>query len=218
MAPSELTHALATVDERLRTAHTVAVSLISYACVALAAMLVVGELTPLAGMSSVLAAIGGLGAMAASRMLQWKRTDIHDEIVLSGFRHVGGAAVTRHSADLISPERRQMFAGTLERLLEFAVRGQVAAVPLNRSAMRELEPHLREMCARLRALDIAVEPAGMVLLRRLLTDGATSPLFKAHDPVRELDRAIERIHRLLGPMPVIQLRPAVAAEPLRLAA
>lgn len=218
MAPSEFTHALATVDERLRTAHTVAASLFSYACVALAAMLVVGGLTPLAGMSSVLAAIGALGAMAASRMLQWKRTEIHDEIVLSGFRHVGGAAVARHSADLISPERRQMFAGTLERLLEFAVRGQVAAVPLNRSAMRELEPEMRGLCTRLRALDIAVEPAGMVLLRRLLTDGATSPLFKAHDPIRELERAIERIHCLLGPMSVIQLRPAVAAEPLRLAA
>jgi len=218
MAPSEFHNALSIVDERLRTAYTVAASLMSYACVALVAVFVVHGITPLIGTSSVLAVLGGLGAVAAARMLHWKRTEIYDEIVLSGYRHVGGSAIARHSADLVSPARRRMLAETMERLLEFAVRRQVAAVPLNRSAMRELEPNIRGLCTRLRAVDIAVDPAGMVLLRRLLTDGATSPLFKAHGPLRELDRAIERIHALLGPMPVTQLRTAAATEPLRLAA
>jgi hypothetical protein len=217
MAPSEFTHALAIVDDRLRTAYTVAASLISYACAALAGVFVVDGITPLVGMSSALAVLGGLGAVAAARVLQWKRTEIHDEIVLSGYRHVGGAEVARHTADLISPGRRRMLADTLERLLEVAVRRQVAAVPLNRKALRELEPNIRGLCSRLRAVDVAVDPAGMVLLRRLLTDGATSPIFRAHGPLRELERALERIHNLLGPMPVIQLRPA-ATEPLRLAA
>ena len=218
MAPSEFQHALSVVEERLRTAYTVAASLIGYACAALVAVFAVHRITPLVGTSAALAALGGLGAVAATRVLLWKRTEIYDEIVLSGYRHVGGAEIARHTADLTSPGRRRMLADTLERLLELAVHRQVAAVPLNRTALRELEPNIRGLCIRLRAVDFAVEPAGMVLLRRLLTDGATSPLFKAHGPLREMERAIERIHNLLGPMPVIQLRPAAATEPLRLAA
>ena len=218
MAPSELTHTLTVTNERLKTASTVAVSLMTFAGLALAAVVAVRGVPPIAGASAVLAVLGGLGAVAASRVIQWKRTEIYDEIVLSGFRHVGGPGAARHAADLVSPRRRQMLATTLERLLEFAVRRQVATVPLNRAALHELEPHIRGLCARLRAIDIAVEPAGMVLLRRLLTDGATSPLYRVHGPVRELERAIECIHNQLGPMPVIQLRPAAATEPLRLAA
>jgi hypothetical protein len=61
-----------------------------------------------------------------------------------------------------------------------------------------------------------------VLLRRLITDGATSPLFRASSDldahVPELERAIENIHAHLGPAPVIQLFPAQTTEPLRLAA
>jgi hypothetical protein len=218
MAPSEFTHALSIVDERLRTAYTVAASLISYACAALAAVFVVHGITPLVRTSSALAVLGGLGAVAAARVLQWQRTEIHDEIVLSGYRHVGGAEIARHTADLISPKRRRMLAATLERFLDAAVRGQGAAVPLNRKALCELEPNIRGLCSRLRTVDVAVDPAGMVLLRRLLTDGATSPIFRAHGPLHELERALERIHNLLGPMPVVQLRPAAATEPVRLAA
>jgi hypothetical protein len=218
MAPSELTHALTVASERLKTTYTVAASLIAYACVAFVAVFAVHRITPLAGASCVLAALGGLGAVAASRILIWKRTEIYDEIVLSGFRHVGGAGAVRHAADLTSPGRRRMLANTLERLLEFAVRKQVAAVPLNRKAMRELEPHIRGLCTRLRAVDIAVDPAGMVLLRRLLTDGATSPVFMVSGHMRDLERAIERIHNMLGPMPVVQRRTAATTEPLRIAA
>jgi hypothetical protein len=218
MAPSEFTNALTIVDERLRTTYTMAASLLSYAVLALAAAVAVHGVPPLVGTSSVLAVLGGLVAVAAARLQLWKRSEIYDEIVLSGYRHVGGTAIARHTTDLVSPGRRRMLADTLERLLEFTVRRQVAAVPLNRTAMRELEPHIRGLCTRLRAVDIAVEPAGMVVLGRLLTDGASSPLFKAHGALQELERALERIHNLLGPMPVIRLHPAVATEPLRLAA
>jgi hypothetical protein len=218
MAPSELNHALAVANERLKTASTVAASLITYAVLALLAVVAVRGITPLAGTSSVLALLGGLGALAAVHVLRWKRSDVYDEIVLSGFRHVGGPAVARHIADLVSSRRRRMLAKTLERLLEFAVSRQVAAVPLNRSALRELEPHIRGLCVRLRAVDIAVDPAGMVLLRRLLTDGATSPLYRVQGPIRDLERAIERIHTQLGPMPALQLRQAVKTGPLRVAA
>ncbi|HEY3765756.1 MAG TPA: hypothetical protein VGL44_11420 [Gaiellales bacterium] len=218
MAPSEITHALHVVDERLQAAYTVAASLLIFAVASVVGAFALHGLTGLAAASAVLAAVGALGAMVASRMLEWKRCDLYDEIVLSGFRHVGGPAVARHAADLVSAARRQMFAATLERFLEIAMQNQIGSVPLDRKALRELEPHIRGLCSRVRALDAQVDAAGMVLLRRLLTDGATSPLFRLGGPKPELERALERIHAQLGPMPVIQLFPATSTEPLRIAA
>jgi hypothetical protein len=218
MAPSDLTHALTAVDERLKTAYTVAISLVTFALASLVAVFAVRGVAGLAGASAVLAGIGAGGAIVATRVILWQRCELYDEIVLSGFRHVGGDAVARHAADLVSAARRQMFAGTLERFVEIAVCNQLAAVPLDRRAVRAFEPHLRGLCARLRSLENPVDPAGMVLLRRLITDGATSPLFHLGESKPELERALERIHAQLGPMPVIQLFPAASTEPLRLAA
>jgi hypothetical protein len=218
MAPSELTHALTVVDERLKTAHTVALSLLTFAAASLVAVFAVHGIASLARTSAALAVIGALGAIVASRMIVSQRSELYDQIVLGGFRHVGGPGVALHTADLVSPARRQMFANTLERFIDVAVENTRAAVPLDRRTLRELEPHLRGLCARVRALDVAVEPAGMVLLRRLLTDGATSPLFRLGGPKPELERAIEHIHAQLGSMPVIELFPAGSTEPLRLAA
>lgn len=218
MAPSELTHALTVVDERLKTAHTVTLSLLTFAAASLVAVFAVHGIASLARTSAVLAVIGALGAIVASRMIVSQRSELYDQIVLGGFRHVGGPGVALHTADLVSPARRQMFANTLERFIDVAVENTRAAVPLDRRTLRELEPHLRGLCARVRALDVAVEPAGMVLLRRLLTDGATSPLFRLGGPKPELERAIEHIHAQLGSMPVIELFPAGSTEPLRLAA
>jgi hypothetical protein len=218
MAPSELTRALTVFDERLKTAYTVALSLATFAMAAVVAVFAMQGIAGLAGASAVLAAIGAGGAIVASRVILWQRSELLDEIVLSGYRHVGGSAIARHVADLVSPERRRMFAGTLERFIEVAVSHQLCSVPLDRRALRELEPHLRGLCARVRAIDLPVDPAGMVLLRRLITDGATSPIFHLGDSEPDLEREIERIHAQLGPMPVIQLFPAAATEPLRLAA
>jgi hypothetical protein len=218
MAPSELTRALNVVDERLKTAYTAAISLVIFAIAAVIAVFTARGMAGLAGTSSVIALLGAGGAIVASRVIVWQRSEIFDEIVLAGFRHVGGPAVARHAADLVSPARRQMFAGTLEQFVEVAVTNRLASVPVDRRTLRELEPHLRGLCARVRNLDLAVDPAGMVLLRQLITDGATSPLFRLGGPKPELERAIERIHAQLGPMPVIQLFPAAVTEPLRLAA
>ena len=63
MAPSEFSNALTIVDERLRTVYTMAASLLSYAVLALAAVFAVHGITPVVGTSSVLAVLGGLGAM-----------------------------------------------------------------------------------------------------------------------------------------------------------
>jgi|SRR5690242_2412111 hypothetical protein len=218
MAPSELTTRLDVVNERLTTAYTVAASLLAFAVASTIAAFAVGSIMGLAVSSAVIATIGAGGALAASRMIIWQRCDVYDEIVLAGYRHVGGSAVTRHAADLVSADRRQVLAATLERFLEVSLQGQLGAVPLDRHTLRDLEPNIRGLCARVRAIEVPVEAAGMVLLRRLLTDGATSPLFHMGGPKLELERTLERIHSMLGPMPVIQLFPAASTEPLRLAA
>jgi hypothetical protein len=223
MAPSELTHALSVVDERLKTAHTVAGSLLCFAAAAFVAIFAVQHITPdLAATASAISAVGAAGALAASRVCIWRREELYDEVVLSGYRHVGGDAVNRHAEALVSAGRRLMLARTLERFLEISLRNQLTAAPLDRPAVRELEPHIRGLCARLRAVDMDVHAAGMVLMRRLITDGVTSPLFRASTEVlgdsAELERAIENIHAHLGPAPVIQLFPAQTTEPLRIAA
>jgi hypothetical protein len=218
MAPSELNSLLDVVNERLTTAYTVAASLFTFAAAAAVAVFAVSSVAGLAVSSAVIAAIGGAGALAASRMLVWRRCEVYDEIVLAGFRHVGGPDVARHADDLVSPERRRMLAATLERFLEISLRNQLGSVPLDRPTLRLLEPNIRGLCARVRAVDVPVDAAGMVLLRRLITDGASSPLFHLGGPKLELERAIDRIHANLGPMPVIQLFPAASTEPLRLAA
>ena len=219
MAPSEINTALAVIDERLKTAYTVAASLLCFAAVAFVAVLAVHSITPgLAATASVISVLGAAGALIASRACVWRKEDLFDEIILAGYRHVGGDAVKRHVEALVSADRRLMLAATLERFLEISLRNQLTAVPLDRQTLRDLEPHIRGLCARVRAVDNDVHAAGMVLLRRLITDGATSPLFCANGHGAELERAIENIHAHLGPAPVIQLFPAQSTEPLRLAA
>jgi hypothetical protein len=223
MAPSELHHALSAIDERLKTAYTVAGSLLVFATAALVAVFALRDITPnLAATASAISVVGAAGALVASRACVWRREELYDEIVLSGYRHVGGTAVNRHAEVLVSADRRLVLARTLERFLEISLRNQLTAVPLDRPTVRELEPHIRGLCARVRAVDVDVHAAGMVLLRRLVTDGVTSPLFRASTDLEcnrpELERAIQSIHAHLGPAPVIQLFPAQTTEPLRLAA
>jgi hypothetical protein len=219
MAPSELTHTLRILDDRLKTAYTVAASLLLFAIAAVVAAFAVRSVSPrMAGTSAALAVIGGIGAVIATRVLVWKRTEVYDEIVLAGFRHVGGTGAARYAAEMVSPARRRMLAGTLERFLEVALGNTLASVPLDRHSLRDLEADIRGLIARVRAVDVEVEAAGMVLLHRLVTDGSTSPLFKVLGETRDLERAIDTIHAQLGPMPVIQLFPAATTEPLRLAA
>jgi hypothetical protein len=227
MAPSELNSALSVIHERLKTAYTAAASLLCFAVAALVAVFAVPAITPgFAATASVLSVIGAAAALVGSRVCVWRREELFDEIVLAGYRHVGGDAVNRYAEALVSADRRCMLAGTLERFLEIALRNQLTAVPLDRSTVRELEPHIRGLCDRVRAVDVDVHAAGMVLLRRLITDGATSPLFRASGSVSELaraqgpdlERAIANIHAHLGPAPVIELFPAQTTEPLRLAA
>jgi hypothetical protein len=78
------------------------------------------------------------------------------------------------------------------------VERQPLAVPVHRNALIELQPKVLMISTILRRDDVDLEPAGMVLLRRLVTDGTTSPLFHPAAESCELERELERIRRVLG--------------------
>lgn len=199
MSPADFIHALSIVNERLKTARTVAISLLCFAAVALAGTYGVRAIQP--GMAKTMAAIaliGGLGAIVAGRLLNLHRVEILDDILLSGFRHVGGPDVGRRAAELVHIRRRRQLADTLERFVEVAATNDPCSVPLHRPALREMAPQVRELTARLREPSTEVQASGMVLVRRLVTDGAESPIFAPVGEPRDLQRALDRIHAELG--------------------
>jgi hypothetical protein len=199
MTPAEFLHALSTVNERLKTARTVAISLLCFAAVALAGTYGIRAIQPgLAKTMAAIAVVGGLGAIVAGRILNLHRTEILDDILLSGFRHVGGPDVGRRAAELVTLRRRRQLAETLERFVEVASTNHPCSVPLHRPALREMAPKVHELTARLREPQAKVEPSGMVLVRRLVTDGSESPIFAPVGPPRDLERALDRIHAELG--------------------
>jgi hypothetical protein len=198
MNPSDMTAMLARLNERSRSAVTGASSLLLLALVTVIGGYVLHRLpSGLAKTILVLAAAGILGLLAASRFFAWQRQEIYDDIVLAGFRHVHAPAVARRAADLVSRARRRQMADTLDRFVDAAVANQPTPVPVHRGALRELQPQVRQISTILRTEHVELEPAGMVLLRRFVTDGASSPLFRVNAETRELARELERIRRVL---------------------
>ena len=207
MSPAEFIHALSVVNERLKTARTVAISLLLFAALALAGTYGVRAVQP--GMAKTMAAIalvGGLGAIAADRLLRMHQMEILDDSLLSGFCPVGGPDVGRRAAELVTLRRRRQLADTLERFVEVAATNDPCSVPLHRPALREMAPQVLELTSRLREPETRVQPSGMVLVRRLVTDGCESPIFAPVGPPRDLERALERIHAELGYERIEQLR------------
>jgi hypothetical protein len=199
MTPAEFINALSIVNERLKTARTVAISLLAFAALALAGTYGVKAVQPgMAKTTAVIAVIGGLGAIVVGRILRLHRTEILDDILLSGFRHVGGPDVGHRAAELVTLRRRRQLAETLERFVEVAATNDPCSVPLHRPALREMAPKVLELTHRLREPEAQVRPSGMVLVRRLVTDGCESPIFAPVGPPRDLERALERIHAELG--------------------
>jgi hypothetical protein len=194
MTPSDFSRALKLVNERLQSVYTGGLALVAFAVVALAAAYGLNAIQQgFADTAAGLAAAGAGGAIAAARVLVWRRDDICDDILLSGYRHVGGPLVERRAAELVSSLRRVQLANTLDRFVDAAVDHRPTAVPLHRPAVRQLEPQIRQLAAALREPDRPVPPSGMVLVRRLVTDGAESPLFQPTSGPRNLERALERI-------------------------
>jgi hypothetical protein len=199
MTPNEFTAMLARLNDRIRSAITGASSLVILALVALVAAY--GLHTIASGMAvtvAVLAVSGGIVLGVAYRFFTWQREELYDDIVLHGFRHVHPHAVARRTAELVSRARRRQLADTLDRFVTAAIENRRMPVPVHRSALIELKPEVTQLSSILRTEELPLEPAGMVLLSRLVTDGATSPLYRLNADPRELRRELDRIQRVLG--------------------
>jgi hypothetical protein len=100
----------------------------------------------------------------------------------------------------VSPKARTELAADIERLVQEAEerpRPLSAVAPLPRNAVLAAGPLLLTLARELGGHG-TVRPQGIVLIRRLLTDGA-SPLY-APDGDEALRRAIEEAHRELRPL------------------
>jgi hypothetical protein len=199
MTPSELTAILGRLNDRIRSAITGASSLAALAVVAIIAGYGAHRIAPqMAKTVAVLAVLGVLLMVVASRFYAWQREEVYDDIVLQGFRHVHPAAVARRAAALVSRSRRKQLADTLDRYVSAAVDNHPTPVPVHRSAILAVRPQVRHLSLILRTDEVELDPAGMVLLSRLITDGATSPLYRLTADERELRRELERIRRALA--------------------
>lgn len=198
MTPNELTAMLARLNDRIRSAITGASSLVMLAVVTLVGAYGVHKIAPdMAKIVVVLAVLGGIVLVVAYRFFAWQREEVYDDIVLHGFRHVQPHAVAGRAAELVSRTRRRQLADTLDRFVHAAVENHRTPVPVHRSALIELQPQVEQLSSILRTEE-PLEPAGMVLLSRLVTDGATSPLYRPSADPRELRRELDRIQRVLG--------------------
>jgi hypothetical protein len=199
MSPSELHALVVRTNDRITSAITGASSLVLLAVVAAIGGYGLHRIgAPLAETLTAFAGFGGVIMVTAFLFLRWRREEIYDDIVLHGFRHVHPQQVARRAAQLVSRGKRAEMADTLDRFVEAAVRGRRTPVPVHRGALKELHPQVTQLSEILRSEEVELEPAGMVLLQRFVTDGVASPLFRLSAPPKEMERELERIRRTLG--------------------
>jgi hypothetical protein len=200
MSPSELQALVARTNDRITSAVTGASSLVLLAVIAAVGGYGLHRIdAPLAETLTTFAALGGVVMIVAFVFLRWRREEIYDDIVLHGFRHVQPQEVARRAAELVSRHRRDQMANTLDRFVEAAVENRRTPVPVHRGALIELRPQVTQLSQILRSEEVELEPAGMVLLQRFVTDGAASPLFRTSAAPTEMERELDRIRRTLGP-------------------
>jgi hypothetical protein len=143
--------------------------------------------------------LGAILAIGIARYVAWERDEVYDEIVLTRFRHVGGDPVRRYTTALTSLKRRRQLAKGLERFVETAGSGLPSPLPLDRALVNEHATRLGLLAAALRSEDQAVTAEGMVLVRRLVCNGATSPLFASVTSSKgDLGRTLDRIEDTLA--------------------
>ncbi len=170
MTPSDFTHALSAMSERRHTVRTTAATLMAFAVTALAGAYLLGAIAPeLARLCAVMAGGGVLGAVCADRILAARRTALYDQILVAGYRHVDGYAVSRRAAKLLCPSRRLRMADSLERLVDAAQNRRRTPVPIHREALCELAPQVRAAAGLLRTESHRIEAAAMVLVARLVS-------------------------------------------------
>src|SRR6516165_4086255 len=199
MNPSELHALVVRTNDRIRSAVTGASSLVLLAIgTAIAGYGLHRIDAPLAEPLTTFAAFGVVIMIVAFVFLRWRREEIYDDIVLHGFRHVHPQQVARRATQLVSRGKRTEMADTLDRFVEAAVANRRTPVPVHRGALKECHPQVRQLTQILRSEEVELEPAGMVLLNRFITDGSASPLFRTSAPPKEMERELDRIRRTLG--------------------
>ena len=121
----------------------------------------------------------------------------------------GDRALALREAELAGERERRRAADRIERVLEDAARRPTfsAAVPIDAKAVEVARPALTELVATLRSGE-AVEPRGVALTMRLLTD-ACSPVYRPPGPrMQDRDALLRVVRRVL-----LALRPLGAGLP-----
>lgn len=121
-----------------------------------------------------------------------------DRELAAGARLRGNPHLQRRGRRVTCRKRRDRLAGALERLVEQArdfKPGITSAVPMARDEVLGASIQLLDLACRLRS-DAPVDPQGVLLIQRLLCDGA-SPVFLPPEPgalrgvARELSAALQ---------------------------
>jgi len=99
-------------------------------------------------------------------------------LIARGVERPGEAALALRELQLTAPREREKAAKGIERVLVETDQpryGLTASLPIHRAAVAVARPALRQLASKLRS-DEAVDPRGVALASRLLTDGA-SPVY-----------------------------------------
>ena len=118
------------------------------------------------------------GAVALRVRVWFTRAKLDRQIATGRWWHSGAAAASR-ARQLSDPRSRQRLAGCLRGIVAYADRDGhplFSAVVVDRAAVRADREAILGLAERLDAED-PVSPRGIVLARRLLTNGIESPLY-----------------------------------------
>jgi hypothetical protein len=122
--------------------------------------------------------VSARGAFAL-RLRVWTTRASLDQQIVTGRAWHSGAATALRTRQLSAPRSRQRLAGCLRGIVAYADRDGhplFSAVVVDRAAVRADREAILGLAERLDAED-PVNPRGIVLARRLLTDGIDSPLY-----------------------------------------
>jgi hypothetical protein len=123
---------------------------------------------------------GDIGRGPGVFLRAWVRLERHrlNGLIARGVERPGDSALALRELQLSAPREREKAARGLEQVLaetDQPRRGLTASLPIHRAAVVVARSALLQLAAKLRS-DEAVDPRGVALASRLLTDGA-SPLY-----------------------------------------
>jgi hypothetical protein len=132
------------------------------------------------------------------RLKTWWQRDRLDEQLARGADHEASAELKLRASQLVSPTRRLVLSGTIERAVREARVGPAMNASLRRADVLECADELQTLAARLRD-PRPIDARGAAMTRQLLADGGTSPLYRA-DTGRSLQSAVRSARLALDPI------------------